>query len=187
MAADNNESPEKKQSIGADLIIPICAVVFTLYYISTILDSPWTAKVTAYLIGSVLIGLCFLLFVRSGYAVRRGRADLSFKSLIEPVEALPRRLALFGLTLAYIVFLPIVGFTLTTFVFLSAGMLLLSRGEGRRFKFILAGCLSVGWFALLVVGFKRRFPLGWVDEQLKVGISDLYGFLEGLFSASGGV
>jgi hypothetical protein len=149
MAAENDEASQEKRSIGAELIIPVCAVIFTLYYISTIIDSPWTAQVTAYFIGSILIAMCVVLFVI------KGREDLSVKALIETLDALPRRLGLFGLTLGYIVVLPWVGFTLTTFAFLSLGMLLLAgaRAYGSSSGLTVQAhsrCQPFGWLVFIV-------------------------------------
>ena len=45
-----SDEPEKK-SIGGDLVIPGAAVILTLYYFSTILESPWTAQVSAFFVG----------------------------------------------------------------------------------------------------------------------------------------
>jgi hypothetical protein len=155
MAAENDEASQEKRSIGAELIIPVCAVIFTLYYISTIIDSPWTAQVTAYFIGSILIAMCVVLFVIKGREVFQGKADLSVKALIETLDALPRRLGLFGLTLGYIVVLPWVGFTLTTFAFLSLGMLLLAgaRAYGSSSGLTVQAhsrCQPFGWLVFIV-------------------------------------
>ncbi|MDA0655355.1 MAG: hypothetical protein O2912_02955 [Proteobacteria bacterium] len=168
MTAGSNEEQGAKKAIGAELIIPGCAVAFTLYYFTTILDAPWTAQATSALIGVILIALCLVLFVIRARWLIRGEATISAKILIEPLDALPMRLGLFGLTLGYIILLPLIGFTLTTFAFLSLAMLLLSHGKGVRFKVIMSAVLSVSWFLLFVVAFERRFPLGWFDESIMV-------------------
>ena len=62
--------------IGGDLVIPVAAVVFTLYYGWTIIDSPWTAQVGAVFVGVILIALCLILFTIVGVRVRRGAATL---------------------------------------------------------------------------------------------------------------
>ena len=38
----------ERRQIGGELVIPALAFGFTLYYIGTVLDSPWSAKVNAY-------------------------------------------------------------------------------------------------------------------------------------------
>jgi hypothetical protein len=153
---------QKKASLGADLIIPVAACVFTLYYFSTIIDSPWTAQVSAFFVGTILLVLCVLLFIVVGLRVKRGEGVLRFDSLFEPRAVVPKRAALLALTLAYIFVIDWAGFTITTFLFLSLGMLLLSGWErnNKRLIFILSAVLSVGGYLLFVVAFQRRFPEG---------------------------
>jgi hypothetical protein len=167
MTTGNGEEQGEKKAVGAELVIPVCAVAFAIYYFTTIIDSPWTAQATAVFVGVILIALCLVLFVTRARWLMSGMATLSARSLIEPLEAMPLRLGLFALTLGYIILLPWVGFTLTTFAFLSFSMLLLARGAGVRFKLILSALLSIGWFLLFVVIFERHFPLGWFDHSIK--------------------
>ena len=153
---------QKKASLGADLIIPVAACVFTLYYFSTIIDSPWTAQVSAFFVGTILLVLCAMLFVVVGVRLKRGEGALRLDALFEPRAVVPKRLALFALTLAYIFVIDWAGFTITTFLFLSLGMLLLSGWErkNKRLIFILSAVLSIGGYLLFVVAFQRRFPEG---------------------------
>ena len=92
----SSEKPEK-QALGADLVIPVAGLLFTLYYFSTIINSPWTAQVSAFLIGGILLLLIVIFFVRSALAVKSGEANLRFDPLVEPrsfgVEPLRRHLA----------------------------------------------------------------------------------------------
>ena len=123
--------PEKKH-IGGDFVIPVAALLFTVYYFSTIIDSPWTAQVSAFLIGTILIVLVAIFLVTSVVALRRGEADLRMVGLVAPRSFVPKRLALFALTLGFIIFVQWGGFTLTTFAFTSLAMLLLSGGRNLR-------------------------------------------------------
>ena len=59
MADKTDPDSAGKRHIGAQLIIPVAALAFTLYYFSTIINSPWTAQVSAFFIGSILILLMF--------------------------------------------------------------------------------------------------------------------------------
>ncbi len=93
--------PEKteKKHLGGDLVIPLAALAFTLYYFSTIIDSPWTAQVSAFFIGAILIVLILIFIVKSVASLRRGDADLGMDSLLNPRSFILKRLALLGLTL----------------------------------------------------------------------------------------
>lgn len=151
--------PEKKH-IGGDLVIPFAALAFTLYYFSTIIDSPWTAQVSAFFVGTVLIVLIGLFILDRASVVMRGEADLGLQRLTDPPGFLPYRLALFALTLCFILFVQWGGFTITTFVFLSLAMLLLSRGRNWRLIVGLAAALSIGGYFLFIYAFEVRFPKG---------------------------
>ena len=171
------DEQEKKPALGADLIIPVAACVFTLYYFSTIIESPWTAQVSAFFVGSILLLLCVILFVVIGLRVKRGEGRLRFDNLIAPREVVPKRLALFGLTLAYIIVINWAGFTITTFLFLCLGMLLLSGMERKNKRLILAlsAVLSIGGYLLFVVAFKRRFPEGPFEHAFEAVVALLTG------------
>ena len=155
----NSGEPEKKH-IGSDLVIPAAALAFTLYYFSTIIDSPWTAQVSAFFIGAVLIALIGAFVIYSLLSIRRGEADLGFQRLTEPLSFIPRRAALFALTIFFIFFVEWGGFTITTFIFLSGAMLLLSRGRNWKFILALSAVLAIGGYFLFVYAFEVRFPKG---------------------------
>jgi putative effector of murein hydrolase LrgA (UPF0299 family) len=155
----NSGEPEKKH-IGSDLVIPAVALAFTLYYFSTIINSPWTAQVSAFFIGAVLIFLIVAFLIYSLVSIRRGDADLGFQRLTEPLFFIPRRAALFALTISFIFFVEWGGFTITTFIFLSGAMLLLSRGRNWKFILALSAVLAIGGYFLFVYAFEVRFPKG---------------------------
>ncbi len=155
----NSGEPEKKH-IGSDLVIPAAALAFTLYYFSTIINSPWTAQVSAFFIGAVLIALIGAFVIYSLLSIRRGEADLGFQRLTEPLSFMPRRAALFALTIFFIFFVEWGGFTITTFIFLSGAMLLLSRGRNWKFILALSAVLAIGGYFLFVYAFEVRFPKG---------------------------
>lgn len=156
-----------KKSIGGDLVIPVAALLFTLYYFSTIIDSPWTAQVSAFFVGTILIFLVIVFLVVTVRSVVRGEADWRFKSLLAPVSYIPKRIALFGLTLGYIIVIEWGGFTLTTFAFLALAMLLLSEGRNKRLILILSGTFAIGGYLLFIVAFERRFPSGPFELLMK--------------------
>jgi len=162
-----DQRPEKKP-VGGDLIIPVAALLFTLYYFSTIIDVPWTAQVSALFVGVILIFLILVLFVRTGLALRRSEASLQLGRIIEPVALIPRRIVLFLITIAYIVFIELgLGFTITTFLFLVSAMLLLKGGKDLGFVVLLSVVLSVGGWLLFVVAFDTQFPAGPFEQFMK--------------------
>ncbi len=156
---EEQEKPERK-SLGGDLVLPIGAFIFTLYYFYTIIDVPRIAQISAFFVGTILIFLLILLAVRIGREVKAGTADLRLGRLVEPRSFIPKRLALLSLTLGFIFFVEWLGFTLTVFVFLSLAMLLLSGGKKKGLAFSIAGILALGGYLLFIVAFKTRFPAG---------------------------
>jgi hypothetical protein len=159
---DRQHSSERreKKPIGGDLIIPVGALVFTLYYFSTILDSPWTAQVSAFVIGSILIALVVAFLVITCRSVMRQEAVWRFGELVAPVALIPKRLTLFALTLGYIVVIEWGGFTLTTFAFLCLAMVLLGNGRNKRFAVVLSAIFALGGYLLFIAAFETRFPAG---------------------------
>jgi hypothetical protein len=165
---DEHRSPRGRHTypVGGDLIIPIAAVAFTLYYFSSIISSPWEAQVNAFFVGSILILLVVVQLIRSGRMLLTGEGDLSLGELLGPPAIRRKRLLLLLLTIGYVVVVEWLGFTLTTFLFLTAAMLLLN--DGRRPAFILgvAAAMALGGYLLFVVAFQTRFPEGPLEHLL---------------------
>ncbi len=152
------------------MIIPAAAVGFTLYYFSTIIDSPWEAQVNAFFIGTILIALVAVIVATSVWAAIKGEADWRLENLISPSGFVPKRLALLALTFAYILGLEWGGgFTLTTFVFLVAAMALLNNGQRLRLILGLSACLALGGYVMFILAFETRFaagPFEWLVQAL---------------------
>jgi hypothetical protein len=158
-SGEPNERP-RKTSAGSDLIIPVAGISLAIYYFSTIIESPWTAQVSAFFVGSILILLSLILIVRTALALRAGSARFDFRRVTEPADFIGKRLVLLALTVAYIYVIHWTGFTLTTFVFLALAMLLLNDGRNKRLILVLSALMAVGGWAMFVYAFETRFPLG---------------------------
>ncbi|HSR70806.1 MAG TPA: tripartite tricarboxylate transporter TctB family protein [Kiloniellales bacterium] len=159
-ATPPQQADVKTKPIGGDLIIPAAGIIFVLYYFSTILDSPWTAQVSAFFVGGILMMLSVILFVRSAIELRLGHAELNFERILAPRSFVRRRLILLGLALVYIYVVHWGGFTLTTFAFLVIGMLLLRNGRNVRLILGLSAAIAVAGYLLFIVAFQTRFPRG---------------------------
>ena len=163
---DKLQSENKQKVVGGDLVIPVSAVAFTVYYFISIIDAPWTAQVSTVFIGSILILLVILFLIKALNSVRAGEARWGLGNLPLPTALIPKRLALLGLTVAYIVVLPWGGFTLTSFTFLYAAMLLLGGAKVRHKALWAALAFSVSGYLLFVVAFQTRFPRGPVEQLI---------------------
>ena len=160
MQDETEASQPRKRALGAELVIPVTALLFTIYYFWTILESPWTAQASAFFIGTILIVLVLIFIGLTFRWVANGEGDWSFHTLFEPHNYVRLRLALFALTVGYIAVISFLGFTITTFLFLLLAMLLLNRGRRVKLSASLAVILSVGGYLLFVVAFDTNFPEG---------------------------
>ncbi len=153
-------TPSKKKGAGAELLIPLAALVFTLYYFSTIWNSPWTAQVSAFFIGTILIVLVGAFLIKTSVALLRREAHLGIGDLLAPRSLLPLRIGLLLMTVGYVVFVRWGGFTLTTWVFLFGAMQILNRGQRKGLIAGISAALALSGYLLFIVAFETRFPRG---------------------------
>ena len=156
-----------KRHVGGELIIPIAGLLFTIYYFSTIIHSPWTAQVSAFFVGAVLIALIVAFLVKTGLDHRRGLVDFGAGPIAEPLALLPKRLMLLALTVGYIYIIHLLGFTLTTFLFMLAAMALLADGKRLGFITLLSAVVALGGWALFILAFHTRFPAGPFEQLMR--------------------
>ncbi len=167
MDEDSGQGSREKKAIGGDLIIPVVALAFTVYYFITIIDVPWTAQVSAFFVGSILILLLLIFFIRTALSLGRGEVSLRVGEILEPVMLVPRRIALFALTIGYVLLIQWAGFTITTFVFLFLAMLVLNEGRKKGLILILSAVFAIGGWLLFIVAFETRFPAGPFEQFMK--------------------
>lgn len=161
-----DSEPKPKQQIGGESIIPIAALIFTLYYFYSIADSPWTAQVNAFMVGSILILVVGVFFYSRIKMLMAGEADLGFSKLLMPYDILGKRLIFIGITVGYLVAINWGGFTLTTFLFLWLSMMLLAGWKRPVFHAFLSVVMAlVGWSAFIWL-FETRLPKGPVEHLL---------------------
>ena len=167
MAQHDEPGTGERRPIGGDLVIPVAGLAFTLYYFSTIVDSPWTAQVSAFFVGSILSLLIVAYLIKTVRQVLRREASLGLETLATPRWLVPKRLILLGLTIGYIVLVEWGGFTLTTFAFLWFAMVLLGDGRNKLFAAIISAAMALGGYLLFIVAFETRFPEGPFELLMK--------------------
>jgi hypothetical protein len=169
MSSDPHKPPRQ---IGGELVIPIIAVGFTFYFFSTIWNSPWTAQVSAFLVGGILLLVCAIFFVRSAIWLQRGEGTLGFGNLFSMDDIRTGRVGLLVTTIAYVMFIDTLGFTLMTFLFLASSMLILAKGKNAGFITLISAAMAlVGW-AVFIWAFDTRFPRGWFETTMKAVLSN---------------
>ena len=163
----SGETTPERKAAGGQLVIPVAGILFTLYYFSTIWESPFEAQVAAFFVGTILMALSVIFIARFVWQWKGGEITLAFDDLLGRSHVSLRRLMLFGLTLVFMYLIEVLGFTITTFLFLASAMLLL--GEGRhpgRAVGIAAGA-SIGGYLLFILAFETRFPAGPFETMMK--------------------
>lgn len=169
MSDDPKPTP---RHLGADLVIPVLAVIFTLYYFSTIWNSPWTAQVSAFAIGGILLLLCALFVAKVVAQLSRGEGRLTFTSLVNFEDIRTGRIALLATTIGFCVLIDNLGFTLTTFLFLWLSMAILGAFKRLGLVTILAAVMSLGGWAVFIWAFDTRFPRGWFENMMQTVIAN---------------
>ncbi len=168
MPSDPHKPPRQ---IGGELVIPILAVGFTLYFFSTIWNSPWTAQVSAFLIGGILLFVCSLFFIRCAFWLSRGEGSLGFSNLFTIDDVRTGRIGLLVTTIAYVAFIDTLGFTLMTFLFLAISMLILAKGKNPRFITMVSATMALTGWAVFIWAFDTRFPRGWFETTMQAIIN----------------
>lgn len=161
-----------KRQLGGELVIPFLAIGFTLYYFSTIWNSPWTAQVSAFLVGGILILVSGIFIAKCATWLRRGEGELGFRNLVGREDISTGRIGLLVTTVGYCILIDELGFTFATFLFLASSMAILARG--RRLPFILgiSALISLAGWAVFIWAFDTRFPKGWFETTMKAMLAN---------------
>ena len=159
--ADTTPSRDSEpRPIGAQLIIPIAAIAFTIYYFWTILDTPWTAQVSAFFVGTILLVLSVAFVAKQVYERQRGRVTFGLGDLVTQTDLTSGRAAIFALTLLYIYVIQWGGFTITTFCFLFISIAILNRARRLGLAALVSLIMVIAGYLLFIVAFDTRFPRG---------------------------
>lgn len=154
-----------KAPAGADLVIPVLALGFAIYFFVSIADLAWEAKANGVLIGGVLVILIAIQAVRTVLQLARGRATLGFAPLLEPREVLGKRIALVLLTVGFIVTLPWLGLSLGLFLGLAAALYVM--GVRNRVALVLVPfAVATAAYLLFVAALNTDIPHGPIERLL---------------------
>ena len=156
----------RKRPLAGELIIPVAAVAFAIYYTSTVWDLSWQANAVGLGVGAGIAVLAVILGVRFAGEWSRGEADFSFGDVAYPLSLLARRVAILAAATGFILAMPYLGFTLSMFIFLVVGVMILSGLQQIRWAILIALAVSVGGYLLFIVLVGARFPYGPVEHLL---------------------
>jgi hypothetical protein len=150
---------DQKQPVGADLIIPVAAAGYAVYYVLSVSDFPFEAQVSGMALAGALVLLVLLYFLRLAIGFRRGVYSLGLGEFFGPRESRPARGVFVALIVAFIVAIPYLGFTLTVFAFLAASFVVAGARPVWRAIALAAAVALAGWlFFIVLLG--TRFPQG---------------------------
>jgi len=159
--ADPQKAVEK-EPLGGDLVIPALALAFAAYFFVSIADLNWEAKANGVMIGSVLVVLVAIQIGRVALRLRAGTATLGLDRLIEPRRVLARRVLMVALTATFIAVMPWLGLTLSLFLAMLAGMLLLGVRRPKPL-FLVAGGTAAAAYVMFVAVLESGFPRGPIE------------------------
>ena len=159
-----------KPNVLGEMIIPLFGILFTSYYFFTIIDSPWTAQVNAFIVGSILFLICALFFVRKFQAVRVHRAVcmLKYDQFLPAMRT--RQTGFIILTIGYLLFVELLGYTLATIIFFFSSMSLLDGGRKMATKFTLSIIMAGVGYVVFILLFETRLPEGFIEKILQEGL-----------------
>lgn len=156
---------EGKAPLGADLVIPLLALSFSAYFFHSIADLAWEAKANGVIIGTVLVLLVAAQIVRIALAVAKRRATLGIEILWQPREALPKRIALVLVTVAFIATIKWLGLTLGLLLGMAAALWAMGVRRPGVIAAV-AGTTAATVYVLFIAVLDSSFPHGPIERLL---------------------
>ena len=165
----DNPKPSGPKPLGGELILPISGLLFTIYYFTTIIDVPWTAQVSAFFVGSILIALIASpSSFGPGLSVKTGRSDVRSRAAFR-AESIHTKTSRPSRSYPRLYFLYPVGRVYNHDLLFSCSLRCFCSATGRRkaLSFGISLALSIGGYLLFILAFNTRFPRGPVETLLK--------------------
>lgn len=157
--------PARTPPLGADLAIPGLALALTLYFFVSIADLAWEAKANGVLIGSILVVLIAIQVARVAVRLARGAGNLRLDPLLQPYDALPKRIGLVVLTAMFIAAMKWLGLTLSLFLAMVAALYLMGVRKPSRLFWVAFGAAASAYIMFIAV-LNSAFPHGPVENLL---------------------
>ena len=153
----------KPKSLGADLVVPVLALAFTVYFFFSTRELQWEARANGLIIGIALIVLSLAQLVRIAIAVVRRHEGLGFASLLSPPDALRKRLGMLAVTVLFVATIRWVGLGLGLFLALAAGFWIMGVRPARHVLLVSFIITAVCW-VLFTVALDIGLPPGPVES-----------------------
>ena len=138
------------------------ALAFGAYFFFSIAELAWEAKANGVVIGAILLVLVVVQLARIGLRVYRGEADLGMESLVEPLDALPKRIGLVLVTIAFIATMQWLGVTLGMVLALAASLWILGVRNRKALIFVPLG-VGAAVYLMFVAALQSDIPHGPIE------------------------
>jgi hypothetical protein len=152
-----------KAALGADLVIPLLALGFAIYFFWSITDLAWEAKANGVVIGTALIALVVVQVARIALAVAQGRGDLRTDPLWQPRDVLLKRIGMVAVTVAFILLLQVLGLTLSLFASMAVALWLMDVRRPSLIFGISFGVAAAAYLLFIAV-LDAGFPHGFIEK-----------------------
>ena len=156
---------KERESLGADLVIPLLALAFAIYFLVDVRELGWEAKANGVGIGTILLVLVAAQLARIGLKLARGEGTVSMAPLLAPREALGKRVALVAVTIAFIATIKWLGLTLGLRLWMVVALWVM----GVRNRKVIAGISIVtaaAAYLLFIAALDSNFPHGPVEKAI---------------------
>jgi hypothetical protein len=141
------------------------ALAFAVYFFVSIADLAWEAKANGVIIGAFLVVLVLVQLVRIGLRIHRGEAGLGMSPLVEPLDALPKRIGLVAITIAFIATMHWLGVTLGIALALAASLWILGV-RNRKALVLVPLIVAAAVYLLFVAALQSDIPHGPIEKLL---------------------
>lgn len=158
---------DKRPGVIPELIIPVGAVLFGIYYLSTVWTLPFQAKVVGLYVTSGIVFLFAILCFRFVRELRSGEKSWGLHGFFSDPVTEGRRWGVLLATMLFIALMPVLGFALALFLFVLSTVLLVGGKAKVKAAFIVATSITIISFGIFILFVKVRFPLSIIDETIK--------------------
>ena len=156
--------------LGADLIIPVLAAGFTLYYLISSFNLVWEARANGTVVGVTLLALIAIQVARVVIQLRSGTGSLGMGEFSRRTPVQGQRLMLIAALIVFVATIPWLGTTLGLFAIMIAAMLILGVRSPATLLGVAVG-VSATVYILFIVTLGARFPAGPIEN----GLAPLFG------------
>jgi hypothetical protein len=151
--------------LGADLAIPVLAVGFAAYFFWSIADLGWEAKANGVIIGTALVVLVAIQFVRIAIRVAKGEGSLRTDPLWQPGDVLGKRIGMVLVTVAFIALLHVLGLTLSLLLAMAAALAIMGVRKPAT-VFWISAVVAAAAYILFIAVLDSAFPHGLIEKLL---------------------